>query len=157
RELTCPFNLFELLMVEFLEPSSIFGRWEVHFSPDAHYLVAGYRNAVFGYDLSARKEIGVPTRIRTIAGNHFAFKGPDEMDGFDVDGYKSRLNRLRFPSGDLIDRFDLPGSGDLAAAVQGDYLVMLHSGIVAGALIDLKKKEITRAYQTAGLAVYGDV
>src|SRR5262249_47037414 len=43
------------------------------------------------------------------------------------------------------------------AAVQGDYLVMLHSGNVLGAVIDLKKKEIARAYQTAGLAIYGDI
>jgi hypothetical protein len=159
RELNCQVGFFELLIMQILSGLSEAPRlawFGMHFSPDAHYFATGYGSAAFAYDLTARKEVSLPGRVKTILGSHFIFKGPDEIDGFDNDGSKFRLNRLRFPSGDVIDRFDVQARGELAAPPQGDYLLLLHVSNVPAGLIELQKKKITTAYETSGIGIYGD-
>ncbi len=154
RELNCQFGYFDLLIME------IFGRFAwfgMHFSPDAHYFATGYRNAAFAYDLTAKKDVNLPGRVKTMLGGHFVFKGSAEIDGFDNDGSKPRLNRLRFPSGDVIDRFDVQARGELAAPPQGDYLLLLHVSDVPAALIEFQKKKITTGYQTSGIGIHGEM
>src|SRR5579864_3717147 len=158
HQLNCQFGYFELLM-EILGDldSRSFAAFGMHFSPDARYFATGYKGAAFAYDLTAGKEVSLPGRIKSVMGSHFVFKGPDEIDGFDSDGGEPRLNRLRFPSGDVIDRFDVQARGELAAPPQGDYLLLLHAGNVPAGLIELQKKQITIAYQSSGVGIYGQM
>jgi len=159
RQMNCQFGLFDLLIMEIfggLSEAAGFGRFGMHFSPDSHYFATGYRNAAFAYDLTAQKEVNLPGRVKTMLGSHFVFKGSDEVDGFDLNGSKHRLNRLRFPSGDVIDRFDLQAEGELAAPPQGDYLLLLHVSNVPAVLIELRKKQMITAYETAGIGIYGE-
>jgi WD40 repeat protein len=160
RELSCQFGYSDLVILEILDSRSDAPRFApsgMHFSPDAHYFATGCGNAAFAYDLTARKEVSLPGRVKTMLGGHFVFKGSDEIDGFDNDGSKPRLIRLRFPSGDLIDRFDVQFRGELAAPPQGEYLLLLHVSDVPAALIELQKKRITTRFETSGIGIYGEM
>lgn len=129
---------------------------QMHFSPDGRYFAAGHRFTAFAYDVKTRNEIKLAKALKSVVGGYFVFKGPDEVDGFDWESDKPRFSRVRFPSGETMDRFDLAASGRLASA-NGDYQLLLYHGKFHVGVIDLKKKKLTQGFKLDGVAIYDDV
>jgi peptidase M48-like protein len=150
------FELFLLELLRALNVESSLPLFRMQFSPDGRYLLLARGETSLAYDTKENSEIKLPKSIKSIIGSHFVFKANDEIAGFDRDGGKDRLNRLRFPSGELLDRFPLPVQGELAAPPRGDYLMILHAGNSKVGIIDLKKRQTTIGFQVSGIGIYED-
>lgn len=144
--------LFRLLLEALGLPSE--SDTELHFSPDGHYFAAGHGGNGQAWDLQSHSEIKLPSKLRSIIGGHFVFKGADEIAGFNYVEKKPNLCRHRFPSGETIDQFLMPTSGELAAPVKGEYLLILNAGDSPVGVIDLQAKKITMAYKVPGFSIY---
>ena len=146
---------FELFVVELLlalkEPV-----FRMQFSPDGRYLLLARRDTSLAYDAKENTEVKLPKSVKSILAEHFVFGLNNEIAGFDQDGGKPRLNRLRFPSGELVDRFALPVAGELAAAAHGDYLMILNSGNSKVGIVDLKKRQATIGFKVSAVDIYDD-
>jgi peptidase M48-like protein len=149
-------ELFVIELLRALNLESSLPLFQMQFSPNARYLLLAHGETSLAYDARDNIEIKLPKSIKSIVGDHFVFKPGDEIAGFDRDGGKARLNRLRFPSGELVDRFPLPVAGKLAAAARGDYLMILNSGNAKVGIIDLKKRQATIGFQVSGVAIFDD-
>ena len=111
--------IFPLLLARFTgQPSSIF---ELRFSPDSRYFVAGHYAASLAYDLKSQAEVRLPSRIHEMLQFTFAFVSPEEIAGVVGGGDFGKLVRARFPSGDKIDEFKLPAYGHLYSTSQSNY------------------------------------
>lgn len=151
---------FEILLIELMDKLGAGGNYpdfQMHFSPDGRYFAIGHDSTNLVYDLKARSELKLEKHIKSIMESHFVFKGPDEIDGFDWDNGKHRLNRLRFPSGEVVDRFALVASGNLSAPAKGDYLLLSRDDRFRVSMVDLTKKKATLSFQLPGVAVYDDI
>jgi WD40 repeat protein len=150
------FELFVLELLRALSPESAMPLFRMQFSPDGRYLLLAHRTTSLAYDARENAEIKLPKSVKSVIGEHFVFRPNDEIAGFDHDGGKPRLNRLRFPSGELVDRFALPVAGKLAAPARGEYLMILNSGNSKVGIVDLKKRQATVGFKVSGVAIDND-
>lgn len=148
------FEAFVFLLSEALGLPSTFAPSELQFSPDGRYFAAGHGANTLAWDLSTRSEMKLTSKIKSILGLHFAFKGSGEIDGFNFADQKAVLYRYRFPSGEPIDQFLMPVKGALGAPAKGEYLLLLNTGNSPVAVIDLQAKKITMGYKVPGFTVY---
>ncbi|HMC31226.1 MAG TPA: M48 family metalloprotease [Candidatus Angelobacter sp.] len=150
----------------FLDQSEVFRfrvppRFHLQFSPDSHYLLAATADNAFGYDLQAKREIGLPGRIKQMATSNFTFTPENNLAAYNPDK-PSRSQLVRFPSGDLIQEFPLEVrgfklEGRLIAAAKGPYILVTPAAMHPIAAIDLEKKELAVGYKSPGLAIYDQI
>src|SRR5205807_3961856 len=92
--------------------------------------------------------------------NSFTFVTPDELAGLNkqvgLNGQKISL--LRFPSGEVIDEFQVEiHGGSYSAAQKGNYRMVHPANGLAVGVIDLAAKKANMGYKTPGFAVYDPV
>jgi WD40 repeat protein len=138
----------------FGQPTNIL---ELRFSPDSRYFVVGHRTASMAYDLKARAEVHLPSRIHELLAFTFAFVSPDEIAGVVVGGKFGKLVRASFPSGEKIDEFQLPAYGHLFSTSQSNYLLMRPAATFPVGIVDLNAKKVGQAFRSPGFAIYGQV
>ena len=132
--------------------------FDMKFSPDDRYFIAGHFDSFVAYDLKQRTEAKLPWRIHELGRISFAFAGPDEFDGLQYVGVNDlRLVRLRFPSGEKLDEFKVQANGWLSSSQNRDALLMRPAAAYPVGIIDLNSKKITQAFKNSAFAVYGAV
>jgi WD40 repeat protein len=136
------------------QPASIF---ELRFSPDSRYFVAGHQTASLAYDLKSGTEVHLPSRIHELLAFTFAFVSPEEIAGVVSGGNFGKLVRARFPSGEKVDEFKLPAYGHLYSTSQSNYLLMRPAATFPVGIVDLSGKKIALAFNRPGFAIYGQV
>jgi WD40 repeat protein len=136
------------------QPTNIF---ELRFSPDSRYFVAGHHSASLAYDLKASSEVHLPSRIHDLLAFTFAFVSPEEIAGVVGGGNFGKLVRARFPSGEKVDEFKLPAYGHLYSTSQSNYLLMRPAASFPVGIVDLNGKKITQAFKNPGFAIYGQI
>jgi hypothetical protein len=150
------FELFVLELLRALNLESTPSFFQVQFSLDGRYLLLAHGTTSLAYDARENAEIKLPKSVKSILAEHFVFAPNDEIAGFDHDGGKPRLNRLRFPSGELVDRFPLARAGKLAAPAHGEYLMILNTGNSKAGIIDLKKRQPTIGFKVSAVDIYDE-
>jgi peptidase M48-like protein len=149
---------FDLLLAALLATiGEHYPSFRMHFSPDGRYFALGYSGTSLAYDLKQQQEMKLSKPLKALIEGHFVFRGDGEIDGYEKEGVWSRLARLSFPAGELLDKFELKVHGELAAPFKGDYLLILHAGNSAVGVVDLRKKQVTTGYKLDGFAIYDDV
>lgn len=129
---------------------------ELRFSPDSRYFLAGHRSYVLAYDLKSGSEMHLPSHIRELMADTFAFVSPEEIAGVVGAGTLFRnLMRARFPSGEKIDEFKFPIYGQLYSTSQSNYLLMRSASATPVGIVDLNARKVTQAFRSSGFAVYG--
>jgi len=162
KGLNWPVQVFNLMFIDqsqllkYRRPPDI----RLQFSPDSHYLLAGTADSAVGYDLEARREVGLPGRIRQMASSNFTFTGNNDLAAYNPQN-PSRSQLVRFPSGDLIQEFPLEINGfklqgHLIAPAKGNYILVTPAAMHPIAAIDLEKKKLATGYKSPGMAIYGD-
>lgn len=136
------------------QPTNIF---ELRFSPDSRYFVAGHHTASLAYDLKSGTEVHLPSRIHEMLAFTFAFVSPEEIAGVVGGGNFGKLVRARFPSGEKVDEFKLPAYGHLYSTSQSNYLLMRPAASFPVGIVDLSGKKITLAFKSPGFAIYGQL
>ena len=131
--------------------------FELRFSPDSRYFVAGHRTASLAYDLKSGAEVHLPSRIHEMLAFTFAFVSPEEIAGVVGGGDFGKLVRARFPSGDKVDEFKLPAYGHLYSTSQSNYLLMRPAASFPVGIVDLSGKKVTLAFKSPGFAIYGQL
>src|SRR5579871_834239 len=132
--------------------------FDMKFSPDDRYFIAGHRDSFAAYDLKERTEAKLPWRIHEVARMSFTFAGPDEFDGLRYVGMNDlRLIRLKFPSGEKLDEFKVQADGWLSSSQNRDALLMRPAAAYPVGIIDLTSKKITQAFKNPAFAVYGGI
>ncbi|HEY2169399.1 MAG TPA: M48 family metalloprotease [Candidatus Angelobacter sp.] len=132
--------------------------FDMKFSPDDHYFIAGHSDSFAAYDLKQRTEAKLPWRIHEVARMSFTFAGPDEFDGLRYVGVNDlRLVRLKFPSGEKLDEFKVQADGWLSSSQNRDALLMRPAAAYPVGIIDLNSKKITQAFKNPAFAVYGGI
>jgi WD40 repeat protein len=132
--------------------------FDMKFSPDDHYFVAGHSEAFVAYDLKTRVEAKLPWRIRELGKMTFTFVTPDEFAGLRYSGANDmRLVRLSFPSGEKLDEFKVQADGWLSSTGNRDALLMRPAAAYPVAIVDLKADKITQAFKSPAFAVYGQI
>jgi WD40 repeat protein len=134
------------------------------FSPDAHYFVAGDRSLSFtafgglasesqslAYDLTTHATVPLKGDMKKIVAGGFAFVGLDKVVGKNAENPK-KSGLYSFPSGELVENFEMFGESFLQAA-SGPY-VLVRSGSKRGLLEISSRKVYT--LQRPILDVYGD-
>jgi len=147
---------FLLELLRALNPESSLPLFRMNFSQDGRYLVLGHGASSLAYDAGNNSEIKLPKSIKSIVGRYFVFRSNDVIAGFESEGSTPKLDLVRFPSGEAVDRFPLPVQGQLAAAARGDYLMILNAGNSKVGIVDLKKRQATIGIKVAGVAIYED-
>lgn len=162
KELNWPMQIRNFMFVdqsqilEYRRPPNI----HLQFSPDSHYLLAGTADSAVGYDLEARREVGLPGRIRQMASSNFTFTASNDLAAYNPQN-PSRSQVARFPSGDLVQEFPLEINGfklqgHLIAPAKGNYILVTPAAMHPIAAIDLEKKKLATGYKSPGMAIYGD-
>jgi WD40 repeat protein len=132
--------------------------FDMKFSPDERYFIAGHFDSFAAYDLKERIEAKLSWRIHELGRLSFAFAGPDEFDGLRYAGPNDmRLVRLRFPSGEKLDEFKVQADGWLSSSQNRDALLMRPAAAYPVGIIDLTSKKITQAFMNPAFAVYGGI
>ena len=132
--------------------------FDMKFSPDDHYFIAGHSFSFAAYDLQQRTEAKLSWRIHELGKISFTFAGSDEFDGLRYDGANDmKLVRLKFPSGEKLDEFKVQADGWLSSTQNRDALLMRPAAAYPVAIIDLKARNITQAFKSPAFAVYGGV
>ena len=130
-----------------------FAPLQIQFSPDDRYFVAGHRQLGFCFDLAGRAEIKLPSKMKTMFQNTFAFISADEIAGYTFEKL-TQIVRVRFPSGEEIERIPGPLASTIAPAVKGKYIMLYGVSIYPAAALDLEKKKVTAASRAAAFAIY---
>lgn len=125
----------------------------LRFSPDGHYLVAGHGGFAFAYNCTARDEVKVPDKLRPLTAGNFSFIAPDEIFGLDRDTPRHAV-RLRFPGGEVLDRFPFPPFGAVSRSGKAGYVMIRPAGQAPIGVIDLAQKKVVMGYKVPGFAVY---
>jgi WD40 repeat protein len=136
------------------QPANIF---ELRFSPDSRYFVAGHHSASLAYDFKSGAEVHLPSRIHELLAFTFAFVSPEEVAGVVGGGKFGKLVRARFPSGEKVDEFSLPAYGHLYSTSQSNYLLMRPAATLPVGIVDLNAKKISQGFKAPGFAIYGQV
>jgi WD40 repeat protein len=132
--------------------------FDMKFSPDDRYFVAGHSDSFAAYDLKQRAEAKISWHIHELGRISFTFVGPDEFDGLRYNGTNDmRLVRLKFPSGEKLDEFKVQADGWLSSTENHDALLMRPAAAYPVGIIDLKTRNITQAFKNPAFAVYGAV
>jgi WD40 repeat protein len=132
--------------------------FDMKFSPDERYFLAGHADSFLAYDTRDRAEAHLPGKIKGLARYSFAFTAPDEFAGLQYDTPKDmKLVRVHFPSGDKIDDFKVEADGWLSNTGNPDCLLMRPAAAYPVGIVDLKARKITQAFQSPAFAVYGQV
>jgi WD40 repeat protein len=93
------------------------------FSPDAQYFVAGTVNSDLAYSLSENRPLKVPSSVRTVMHEEFAFVDSSRIVGLNsFDPSKSAI--VKFPSGELVRHVKLTYGLTLGATPQGKYIAV---------------------------------
>ena len=134
------------------------------FSPDAHYFVAGDRSLLFtafgglasesqslAYDLTARATVPLKGDIKKVVAGGFAFVAPDKLVGKNAENSK-KGGLYSFPSGEVVENFEMYGDSYLQAAA-GEY-VLVRTGSKRG-LLELSSRKVF-TLQRPIFDVYGD-
>lgn len=130
--------------------------FDMKFSSDDHYFIAGHSYSFAAYDLKQRTEAKLPWRIHELGKLSFTFAGPDEFDGLLYAGRNDmRLVRLKFPSGEKLDEFKVQADGWLSSSQDRDALLMRPAATYPVGIVDLKSRNITQAFKNPAFAVYG--
>jgi WD40 repeat protein len=128
----------------------------LRFSPDGHYFLGAHGNYSLAYDLTARAEVKIQGKARTLARSNFVFIAPDEI--FGVDGQlPQKALRVRFPSGEVIDQFPFTGRGQFSPVIKANYVMVRPAGMAAIGAIDLSAQKVTMGYKTVGFAIYDKI
>lgn len=132
--------------------------FDMKFSPDDRYFMAGHSDSFVAYDLKARSEAKLSWRIHELGRISFAFVAPDELDGLRYAGSNDmRLVRLSFPSGEKLDEFKVQADGWLSRSENRDAVLMRPAAAYPVGIVDLKSKKIAQAFKNPAFAVYGQV
>lgn len=130
--------------------------FDMKFSPDDHYFIAGHSDAFVAYDLKTKAEAKLSWRIIELGKISFTFVAPDEFAGLRYAGVNDmRLVRLSFPSGEKLDEFKVQANGWLSSTGNREALLMRPAAAYPVAIVDLKEKKITQAFKSPAFAVYG--
>jgi WD40 repeat protein len=161
-------DLFNMLLAVLLADSEFdIGNTEfitMSFSPDAHYFVAGDRSLTFtgygtlasesqslAYDLTTRAPVPLKGDIKKIVASGFAFVGTDKIAGKNSENQK-KSGLYAFPSGEVVENFEMHGESYLQAAA-GSYL-LVRTGSKRG-LLELSSRKVF-TLQKPILDVYND-
>lgn len=132
--------------------------FDMKFSPDERYFLAGHSDSFLAYDLKERAETKVSYKIRDLGRISFTFVAPDELAGLHYAGPNDmRLIRASFPSGEKLDEFKVQADGWLYSTGSRDALLMRPAAAYPVAIVDLKEKKITQAFKNTAFAVYGQI
>ncbi|HWX53220.1 MAG TPA: M48 family metalloprotease [Verrucomicrobiae bacterium] len=132
--------------------------FDMKFSPDDRYFIAGHSDSFVAYDLKERTEAKLSWRIHELGKISFTFVGPDEFDGLQyAGGNDMRLVRLKFPSGEKLDDFKVQAEGWLSSTENRDALLMRPAAAYPVGIVDLKTRKITQAFKNPAFAVYGEI
>src|SRR5579864_369152 len=132
--------------------------FDMKFSPDERYFIAGHSDAFAAYDLKQRTEAKMSWRIHELSRISFTFAGTDEFDGLRYVGENDmRLVRLKFPSGEKLDEFKVQADGWLSRTQNSDALLMRPAAAYPVGIVDLNSKKITQAFKNPAFAVYGGI
>ncbi len=132
--------------------------FDMKFSPDDRYFIAGHSDSFAAYDLKEKAEAKLSWRIHELSRLSFTFAGPDEFDGLRYVGVDDlRLVRLKFPSGEKLDEFKVQADGWLSSSQNRDALLMRPAAAYPVGIIDLNSKKITQAFKNPAFAVYGGI
>jgi WD40 repeat protein len=132
--------------------------FDMKFSPDDHFFIAGHSDSFAVYDLKQRTEAKLSWRIHELGRISFTFAGPDEFDGLRYVGENDmRLVRLKFPSGEKLDEFKVQADGWLSSTQNRDALLMRPAAAYPVGIVDLNSKKITQAFKNPAFAVYGGI
>jgi WD40 repeat protein len=126
---------------------------EMRFSPDAHYFVAGVRGETpQAVDLTTRKTIPLPGRIKSLVADQFVFLGPDRIVG--VNPSKPEDSAIvRFPSGEELMQLPL-GNQSLEAASHGNLLMLRPIKNYKVGVMDPESKKIILGNSEAAFDLY---
>ena len=95
----------------------------LNFSPDGRYLLAGTVTTEFAYDLKENHEAKLPSSIRNLMHEEFAFVDSNLILGVNsANPTKSPL--LKFPSGERLRELPLAPGLSLGSTPQGKYVVV---------------------------------
>jgi WD40 repeat protein len=132
--------------------------FDMKFSPDEHYFLAGHGSSFVAYDLQRRTEASVSWRVRELGQLSFTFVAANELAGLRYDGVNDmKVVRVGFPSGDKLDEFKVQADGWLSSSGNRDDLLMRPAASYPVAIVDLKARKITQAFKSPAFAVYGQV
>ncbi len=148
-------EFFTLLLARLLNEGEVH-LLNMRFSPDARYFAVAARNEnALAIDLTTRAPVSIPGSLKKLLSLSFAFVGPDRLVGVDpLKGENSAL--VRFPSGEILDRF-LLGRQDLAAPARGNYLLLRPISNYPVGVLDLATKKIFVANKKAAFDIFDNV
>ena len=147
-------DLFAVLSLFSAEPNPHF--FEMHFSPDAQYLVVARGSDYVALDVPKRQAFTLPGAIRDRIGTSFAFVGSDRLIGIRYDKPEDS-GILTFPKGEMVAKLNL-GHHSVAMPTRGDSYVLV--GQVAPLIVGLfsvKDKKLTGGSRLPGFDMYDDV
>ncbi len=105
-----------------LETNSNLELAHLAFSPDGHYFLAGTMTDSIAYDLVARRDADLPSSIRNLAHDEFAFVDNGRILSIIYRSGKCFLSR--FPTGERLQDVALSRGLRLAPAAHGDYVAI---------------------------------
>jgi predicted Zn-dependent protease len=127
--------------------------FQLAFSPDGRYFVAGANSHVVAVDLSSKTDVKLADSVRDAFQRRFAFLGTDRLVTVDTK-HPEQSAILRFPSGERLKTLTL--AGRVTAATHGESLVVRPIQDWPVGLLDLTAGRITMAAKTPALDVYDD-
>ncbi len=143
------FGLILLLLLRALTEADYIN---MGFSPDGRYFVASNPDGALALDLSTRKPLSLPGRLRSLLRGGFAFLEQDRLAVVNQDQpQKSAL--VRFPSGEEVKQISV-GNQKLIAAAHGDFLFLRPIKDHPIGLFDISANKIVFAGRKPALDLY---
>jgi WD40 repeat protein len=130
--------------------------FQMHFSPDGRYLVAGRNNTSLAYDLTTHSEVKLSGKTKNLLSHSFSFLGPDEIAGVDYQGVKRKIMLAHFPTGETIGDVPATTFGDMSPVAKGDYILMHNVGPENSSIgvLDKKTGTVLFGYKSPGFDIY---
>ncbi|HEU4510311.1 MAG TPA: M48 family metalloprotease [Pyrinomonadaceae bacterium] len=139
------------------------GLINMKFSPDAHYLVAGYYgrvelgrtyvgNIAEVIDTTTLTKVSISDNLRRLIAGGFTFLGNDRLAVINHENVKKSAV-VKFPSGELIAEMELWRRG-MTGATRGDYVLIRPIKDYALGVMDINKKTISKVNERAALDIY---
>ena len=128
--------------------------FELAFSPECRYFVAGANSNVVVVDLSSKTEVKLADAVHEALQQRFAFLGADRLVTVDAK-HPDRSAILRFPLGERLKTMTV--AGRVTAATHGESLLLRPIQDWPVGLLDLTAGKITIASKTPALDAYDDV
>jgi len=121
------------------------------FSPDGRYFIAGNSTSDLAVDLTRREEARLPESLRRAVRRSFAFFGGDQIAAIDS-ARPDRSEVLRFPSGEPVKTLTLGGRA--TGATRGAYLMLRPIQGWAVGVVDVAASKIIFANKSSAFDVY---